>query len=78
MYLVDEPEQRLHPALQRRAARWLQTAMSQWDASSRRTRSRSSTCPTDWPRIVEIACTLVDIAERMLACRLRFSEIHRP
>jgi energy-coupling factor transporter ATP-binding protein EcfA2 len=32
MYLVDEPEQRLHPALQRRAARWLRTAMGQWDA----------------------------------------------
>jgi hypothetical protein len=32
VYLIDEPEQRLHPALQRRAARWLSTAMRQWDA----------------------------------------------
>jgi predicted ATPase len=32
LYLIDEPEQRLHPALQRRAARWLSTAMRQWDA----------------------------------------------
>lgn len=30
LYLVDEPEQRLHPVLQRRAARWLAAAMSQW------------------------------------------------
>ncbi len=32
VYLVDEPEQHLHPALERRAARWLSTAMSQWGA----------------------------------------------
>jgi energy-coupling factor transporter ATP-binding protein EcfA2 len=31
LYLVDEPEQRLHPRLQRRAARWLTTLMSEWD-----------------------------------------------
>jgi len=30
LYLVDEPEQRLHPRLQRRAARWLSTLMSEW------------------------------------------------
>jgi energy-coupling factor transporter ATP-binding protein EcfA2 len=30
LYLIDEPEQRLHPALQRRAARWLRSAMGQW------------------------------------------------
>jgi hypothetical protein len=30
LYLVDEPEQRLHPRLQRRAARWLTTLMSEW------------------------------------------------
>ncbi|MGI8713008.1 MAG: AAA family ATPase [Solirubrobacteraceae bacterium] len=30
LYLLDEPEQRLHPALQRRAARWLATVMGQW------------------------------------------------
>lgn len=32
LYLIDEPEQRLHPALARRAARWLRSAMGQWDA----------------------------------------------
>jgi hypothetical protein len=32
VYLLDEPEQHLHPALERRAARWLSTAMSQWGA----------------------------------------------
>jgi energy-coupling factor transporter ATP-binding protein EcfA2 len=32
VYLIDEPEQHLHPALERRAARWLSTAMSQWGA----------------------------------------------
>ncbi len=30
--LVDEPGQRLHPARQRRAARWLTTLMSEWDS----------------------------------------------
>jgi hypothetical protein len=34
LYLIDEPEQRLHPALQRRAARWLSTAMRQWDCQA--------------------------------------------
>jgi hypothetical protein len=32
VYLVDEPEQRLHPAVQRRAAAWLTASMSQWGA----------------------------------------------
>jgi energy-coupling factor transporter ATP-binding protein EcfA2 len=32
LYLLDEPEQRLHPMLQRRAAQWLGTLMSQWEA----------------------------------------------
>ncbi len=32
VYLLDEPEQHLHPALERRAASWLSTAMSQWAA----------------------------------------------
>jgi energy-coupling factor transporter ATP-binding protein EcfA2 len=32
VYLIDEPEQHLHPALERRAASWLSTAMSQWGA----------------------------------------------
>ena len=30
LYLLDEPEQRLHPALARRAARWLASLMSEW------------------------------------------------
>jgi energy-coupling factor transporter ATP-binding protein EcfA2 len=30
LYLLDEPEQRLHPALQRRAARWLADRMHEW------------------------------------------------
>jgi AAA domain, putative AbiEii toxin, Type IV TA system len=30
LYLLDEPEQRLHPALARRAARWLAGLMSEW------------------------------------------------
>jgi hypothetical protein len=30
VYLIDEPEQRLHPGLQRRAARWLTTLMHEW------------------------------------------------
>ncbi len=30
LYLLDEPEQRLHPALQRRAARWLADLMREW------------------------------------------------
>jgi energy-coupling factor transporter ATP-binding protein EcfA2 len=30
LYLIDEPEQRMHPALQRRAARWLADLMSSW------------------------------------------------
>jgi AAA domain, putative AbiEii toxin, Type IV TA system len=30
LYLLDEPEQRLHPALQRRAARWLVDRMHEW------------------------------------------------
>jgi AAA domain, putative AbiEii toxin, Type IV TA system len=32
VYLLDEPEQHLHPGLERRAASWLSTAMSQWGA----------------------------------------------
>ena len=32
VYLLDEPEQRLHPVLQRRAARWLGALMSEWGA----------------------------------------------
>ena len=32
LYLLDEPEQRLHPVLQRRAARWLGALMSEWGA----------------------------------------------
>jgi hypothetical protein len=30
VYLLDEPEQRMHPSLQRHAARWLASAMSEW------------------------------------------------
>jgi hypothetical protein len=30
LYVLDEPEQRLHPALQRRAARWLVDRMREW------------------------------------------------
>ena len=30
LYLIDEPEQRLHPALQRRAAQWLVNLMGVW------------------------------------------------
>jgi predicted ATPase len=32
LYLLDEPEQRLHPSLQRRAASWLSDLMAGWDA----------------------------------------------
>ncbi len=32
LYLIDEPEQRLHPALQRRAASWLAELMDGWGA----------------------------------------------
>lgn len=32
LYLLDEPEQRLHPALQRRAAAWLAELMDAWGA----------------------------------------------
>jgi hypothetical protein len=32
LYLIDEPEQRLHPALQRRAAAWLTGRMEDWGA----------------------------------------------
>lgn len=34
MYIIDEPEQRLHPALARRAARWLASAMDTWHAQA--------------------------------------------
>ena len=32
LYLIDEPEQRLHPALQRSAAAWLAELMEEWGA----------------------------------------------
>jgi hypothetical protein len=34
VYIIDEPEQRLHPALARRAARWLASAMDTWHAQA--------------------------------------------
>lgn len=48
LYLLDEPEQRLHPALARRAARWLASLMGEWGSQcilATHTRSLSSISP---------------------------------
>lgn len=61
IYLIDEPEQRLHPVLQRRAARWLSSAMSQW--GSQCLLATHATAFIDAPgdtRVYEVTRTAVD------------------